>query len=119
MIGEAVLINPTDALAIGLIVLTVVQIAKLLGMPGEWSPPIAVMLGGAIGIAAGFSNGLGYESWLSLFYDGATGGLVGIGVYSAGSGMANVAAKQKKEQAARTRAAKRASTTTTRAKRTP
>lgn len=104
MIGDALMLSPQDTLAIGLICLTAVQIAKLAGMPSEWAPPVAIILGGVVGIATGLSHALPWESWLSFWYDGAIGGLTGIGAYSAGSAMGATADKIRKDKAAKQRA---------------
>ena len=106
VIGDALMLSPEDTLAIGLLVLAVVQAAKLLHMPPEWSPVVAVFLGGAIGVAAGLSNGLPAETWLSMFYGGATGGLTGAGVYSVGRGMGELSGTLKRKAAAKARAEK-------------
>ena len=100
------MLSPEDTAAIGLIVLAIVQAAKLLRMPAEWAPVLAVALGGAIGVAAGLSNDLPPETWLSMVYSGAVGGLTGAGLYGTVKGMGEMAENRRRATAAKARAAK-------------
>lgn len=82
-------LTPTDVAAIGLAALGVVQVCKLFGMDSAWAPPLVILIGALLGVAAGFSAGVAYMHWLPLGYEGAIGGLSGAGIYSIGGAMKN------------------------------
>lgn len=68
---------------LGFIVLGLVQVAKISGLPSQWAPLLAVMLGLVGGVALGFASGASDGMvWATDVSTGLLAGLGAAGIYS-------------------------------------